>query len=281
MAASVPSHCSVLSETYLVLGPKSQGRKEHSPESAEQWSLWSSDKGGPAAPSPLPDPTSIVPPSCLMEKFIKLSISVIHGILNSSWTCMNFVFPLSEPLGSQHADSEKFKICEVPRSPHGKEMCLSTAVLWDCTISLPRFLKNLQEIKSLMGNIGMPPEQMIIQKKEKKHTRLGYRNRTYLQYLKSNSNMTRCKIECIGKDIAFQILMCFKIHLWDSSKMKITRCQPLKFWSGVPQIYCFNKHCWWACCRWFSKPILERHQYSKRTQFLPSPLAVLQFSHST
>lgn len=75
--------------------------------------------------------------------------------------------------------------------------------------------------------------------------------------------------------------MYFKNHLWDSPKMKITRCQPLKFWSWVPQIYGFNKHCSWACCTWFSKPTLNRHQYSKRTQFLLSPRAVLSFSHST
>ena len=109
--------------------------------------------------------------------------------------------------------------------------------------------KNFRKIKTLKGNIGKPPGQMAIHRNASRtNNHLGYTNGTYLQYLKSDSDLIRCREKCTER-----------YHQRDLLKVKIRGGHPLRFCSGDPKSICFIRTTG-ACCRWFSEQIVKRHQ---------------------
>ena len=149
---------------------------------------------------------------------------------------------------------EDFRIHEFPKNQYGREIYLSTAILWDCRISVPRFSlkkkkKKLQKNKNPKGKYRKASGQMTIHRNASRtNNHLGYTNGTYLQYLKSDSNLIRCRKKCTERN-----------HQRDLLKVKIRGGHPLRFWSGDPKSICFIRTTG-ACCRWSSEQIVKRHQ---------------------
>lgn len=174
---------------------------------------------------------------------------------------------------------EDFRVHEFPRNQYGREIYLSTAILWGCRISVPRFSlkkKKIRKIKTLKGNTGKPPGQMTIHRNASRtNNHLGYTNGTYLQYLKSDSNLIRCRKKCTEWTwvLKFQCASESPVGL---AKSEAPRGPFTEIPEWGPQIYVFHKNHWSL----LQVKLLKDINLSQETKFPPSPLALLPFSCS-
>lgn len=94
-----------------------------------------------------------------------------------------------------------------------------------------------RKIKTLKGNRGKPPDKMTIHTNASRtNNHLGYTNGTYLQYLKSDSNLIRCR-KSAQNGHGFSNFNVPQNHLRDL--VKADPGHPLSFWSGDPKSVCF------------------------------------------
>lgn len=104
---------------------------------------------------------------------------------------------------------------------------------------------------------------------------LGYTDGTYLQYLKSDSNLIRCRKKCTEWTWVLKF-QCASESPAGLAKSEAPRGPSTEIQEWGPQIYVFHKNHWSL----LQVKLLKDINLSQETQFPPSPLVLLPFSCS-